>query len=78
MEPRVEDERLARDHGHPANGNERDVEAEGVRVKHVLEEEANLMREDAVGGGQETPEVEASSALEGGEDDDVELHGIVE
>ena len=77
MEPRVEDERLACNHRHPADGHKRNVETEGVRVEHILEEEAEVVWDDAVGGGQETPEVKAPSALKRGEDDDVKLDNVV-
>ncbi len=44
-----------------------------MRAEQILEEEADRMRRDAVSRGEETPEVEALSALEGREDDDIEL-----
>ena len=78
VEPRVEDERLARDYGHPTDGHKCDIEAKGMRVEHILKEEADIIRNDAVSRGEETPEVEATSALERREDDDVELDGVVE
>jgi len=78
MEPQVEDERLACDYRHLADGYECDIEAESVGVEYILKEEADVIRNDAVGCSEETLEVEAASALERGEDDNVKLDGVVE
>jgi len=43
-----------------------------------FEEEADAVGEEAGGGGDERPEVEAGPGLEGREDDDDELEHVVE
>lgn len=78
MQSRVEHEGLSRDHGHPSDGDEGDVQAIVLGPDDVFEKKADRVWYDAVGGGEKTPEVQAFEAPKGGEDDDVELESVVE
>ena len=77
VQARVEDEGLPGHHAVPAE----DVhcgEADTDEAQEGLGQGGHGLRDDAPGGDEEGPEVQAGAALEGAEEDEVELDDVVE
>lgn len=80
MQPRPQHHGLPRDHAHPAHCDDARVrEAVGLALRpDILEQEAGAVDEDAVGGDDKGPEVDARVAVEDAPDDKGELDDVVD